>query len=713
MADQLEPDRDQLEQFYDATFRHAGDEGFVSLRVFTQADRKPLFQKLWKAPVKHPRNVIDVATDNARRAANNEPAAQFAPPICVLKPEARWQARESDVLLGLVISVECDENPNDARMALEKILGPATVIVKSGGTWINGGDVREDKLHLHWRLAKPTRAVQEHGKLKRARELAARIVGADKSSVPIVHPMRWPGSWHRKDKPRRCEIVSLNPDQEIDLEAAIAVLEAVAPPEAAKPERQDDAGPADWRFAPDDLLDHDKLAALAMRLVRSGMDKGACVNLLKQNVFVLTGVDEERRKRRLHEIPDMVDSAAAKIEAPPLDVEPCSLAEVVLVIRKRLALKNNNAVYAVLGTIAANLLPGRDPVWLGLIGPPSTAKTELINSTSLLTYVQTVETFTPAGLLSGSPRDKRAKDATGGVLHKIGKFGILAIKDFSTVIELRHEQRSEMMAALRRIYDGEYTRTLGTEGGRTIKWSGKAGLVFGATQAYDAHHAVSGTLGDRPLLLRVEAMQEEQLETSFIDDGAADIRNPIAKAVAGLFAGLAKDQKPQRMSREEYALLKNVVRLAVRIRAGVMRDGYRREIADVHDPEGPARLAISLQQLFSGVILIGVNRAEALDLVRKIALDSVPRIRLAAYYALTDDWQTTREVANAVRLPNTTTLRALEELTAQGVALRDYAKGEGEAEAEPDLLDKGWKGKEKKPKSTGAHRWKLAIPKTT
>ena len=37
---------------------------------------------------------------------------------------------------------------------LEDLLGPATVVVESGGTWVNGGNTPEDKLHLHWRLAR-------------------------------------------------------------------------------------------------------------------------------------------------------------------------------------------------------------------------------------------------------------------------------------------------------------------------------------------------------------------------------------------------------------------------------------------------------------------------------------------------------------------------------------------------------------------------------
>jgi hypothetical protein len=85
---------------------------------------------------------------------------------------------------------------------------------------------------------------------------------------------------------------------------------------------------------------------------------------------------------------------------------------------KWLALEDHTPIYATLGTIAANLLPG-DPVWLGLVGPPSSAKTELLISTSTLPYVIPAATLTPAGLLSGVPKKQHAVGVKGmaGILY--------------------------------------------------------------------------------------------------------------------------------------------------------------------------------------------------------------------------------------------------------------------------------------------------------
>jgi hypothetical protein len=115
--------------------------------------------------------------------------------------------------------------------------------------------------------------------------------------------------------------------------------------------------------------------------------------------------------------------------------------------------------------------------------------------------------------------------------------------------------------------------------------------------------------------------------------------------------------------------------LATRLRAGVERDRIKRDIEAVYDPEGPARLALSLERLFAGLLIIGIEREGAMAMIHAVAMASTPRFRLRVYEALTDKWQKTREIATAVKLPTTTTHRAVEELTAQGLAEREDSGG--------------------------------------
>ena len=170
-----------------------------------------------------------------------------------------------------------------------------------------------------------------------------------------------------------------------------------------------------------------------------------------------------------------VEKLHALIEhsAKPCVHMPCTIEETLAVFDRWLLLPNPMPVYAVLGTIAANLLPG-DPVWLGIIGPPSSAKTEILNSISTLPHVVQAATLTPAGLLSGTPKKQYDKAAKGGLLRAIGDFGIIALKDFGSILSMRPDAKAEVLAALREVYDGAWTRHLGIDGGRTLAWSGKS-----------------------------------------------------------------------------------------------------------------------------------------------------------------------------------------------------------------------------------------------
>ncbi|MBR0778543.1 AAA family ATPase [Bradyrhizobium diazoefficiens] len=325
----LEPDRDQLEIFVDCLFRHCGHDGYVSLRSFTHND-KPLKGALITVRLHYEghRGIVEKAVDSARRAANEPEPCVFCPPIAVFKgaPETGnkgWQAREIDLYLGLAISVECDNHPDEAMAKLEEILGEATAVVRSGGQWINGGEP-EDKLHLHWRLKVPASG-DALARLKEARRLATKIVGGDATNIPAVHCLRWPGSWHRKASPRLCEMVRHNADVEIDLDEALDALRAAAPPEILEPPLggSSAAGCEEWSSLVGNIIAgregevHRSITVLAAKMIASGMGGGAVVNHLRGLMDASSMPRDERWRARYDYVERGVREAEQKFRRKP------------------------------------------------------------------------------------------------------------------------------------------------------------------------------------------------------------------------------------------------------------------------------------------------------------------------------------------------------------------------------------------------------------
>jgi hypothetical protein len=149
-----EPDREQIATFADALFRHAR-EGYVSHRAFVEGASKAF--RISATPVNCGLStVVDVAVDDARRAANNPKPVVFCPPICTFATDKR--ATEKDIVEGLALAVECDRHAEGAQAILECVLGPLTISVLSGGRYVDPdtGEV-ENKRHLHWRLGAPAK----------------------------------------------------------------------------------------------------------------------------------------------------------------------------------------------------------------------------------------------------------------------------------------------------------------------------------------------------------------------------------------------------------------------------------------------------------------------------------------------------------------------------------------------------------------------------
>jgi RecA-family ATPase len=327
----LEPDREQIATFVRGLFKHAAPGTYVSLRSFYDDDSDKSFE-IQCVAVDNRDDVIERAYHQAKRAANAKRRIVFCPPTATFSNTAH--AGKADVADGLELSAECDAKPQAARALLEKMLGPPTIAVESGGEWLNTdtGEL-EPKLHLHWRLRKPARE-DDRVRLEEARKFVIDIVGSDPSHAPICHPIRWPGSTHRKGEPKLCRIVAENPEREIDLYTAHAALKAAAPAINDNPTRDDaQAAPPNWGELIGKVLSsesyHVPLTRLAAKLLAAGMHAGAVVTMLQGWMEASAGPRDARWQARYDDIPRAVSTAQetfGKVAAPSMPLKIVSAA---------------------------------------------------------------------------------------------------------------------------------------------------------------------------------------------------------------------------------------------------------------------------------------------------------------------------------------------------------------------------------------------------
>jgi hypothetical protein len=239
------PDRSELARFVAAMFCRADRGSFVSMRAFyDHKDGFALYPDWQTVRVTgNDDDIVDAAEDLAGLAALDDEAIVFAPPIATFNN--RDKADEASVANGVVISAELDNNPAAGRQRLEAVLGTATIVMESGGLWSDPetGELIP-RLHTHWRLAVPTRIRIEHDFLKEANRFATILAGGDPSCVPLVHPLRWAGSVHRKAEPRLSRIIEYHPEVEISWQEAHSRLRAAVEAEG----KAASTGPAQASF---------------------------------------------------------------------------------------------------------------------------------------------------------------------------------------------------------------------------------------------------------------------------------------------------------------------------------------------------------------------------------------------------------------------------------------------------------------------------------
>jgi hypothetical protein len=311
-----------------------------------------------------------------------------------------------------------------------------------------------------------------------------------------------------------------------------------------------------------------------------------------------------------------------------------SLLHVIETFQQWMYLPDPGPVLVTLATVAANRMDG-DPVWTLLIGPAGSAKSETLQSLEGLHDVHPAGTLTEAGLLSGT----------------------------------------RLLAALREIYDGSWTRILGSDGGIIRSWKGKVGFLGGCTEVIDRHHAVMATMGERFLLYRMPRMDETEQAHGALAHArkGALMRRELALSTTGFLSSLDLPAGIPEAEGEDRDRLVALASLVARCRSAVERSGYHRDIELIPGPEAPTRIIIALDRLRAGLVALGLTPEDVWRLVVKVGLDCMPVVRHALLDLLwghngDPTWSFSR-LAEATGYSTSHVSRQLEDLKVHGIAV--------------------------------------------
>ncbi|MBV9486449.1 MAG: hypothetical protein JO246_10360 [Frankiaceae bacterium] len=405
---------------------------------------------------------------------------------------------------------------------------------------------------------------------------------------------------------------------------------------------------------------------LVVHSEEAGLPTGGGQRLTPFRVFAHLhhGGDEKEAARDIREqrteAAQMLGLVPARHPAPSGDDPAIALDRCEATFRRWLGdTFDMSSLHAQLAVMAVERMNG-DPLWLMVISGSGNAKTESVSALAGggAHVISTISS--PAGLLSASPYKDRDEDATGGLLRKIGNRGVLVVKDFTSILSMGRDMRTELLAAFREIYDGKWDRNVGTDGGTTLLWVGRLGLVGAVTTAWDTHHAVIAVMGDRFALIRTDS------NSNRIEIGRQATKNVGSeKAMRADLAGAVKDvlaaantADPITLTDEETERLLRAADLVTRARSAVDRD-YKGTPLMAHMAEAPTRFSKQLVQVVRGSVAVGLDRDKAMRLAIRCARDSVPPLRMLlldylAEYSVIGEYIPMHEIRKGVDKPRTT-----------------------------------------------------------
>jgi hypothetical protein len=381
----------------------------------------------------------------------------------------------------------------------------------------------------------------------------------------------------------------------------------------------------------------------------------------------------------------------AREETPHVERPVVDLAQIIDAAREYLDLPDPAPLLVTLAVGATRDLEEL-PVWLLVVGAASGGKTEAISVLDDVADAR-LDDVTAAGMLSWKGGKK---PAPVGVLTRVPTpNALVTFGDLSSLLASSDRGgRDQTFALLRKTYDGHVVRDLGNAP-EPLKWEGRLTVVGAVTDAIDNYAAHADALGPRWVYLRLPRRDTEAKRRAAriarrggLEQARDHLRHLASEAVtiAARYVNAIEIPDPLADQLESAALV------CAWGRAAVPRHGYgRRDIDGLPSIEEPGRIVRQLRGLARGALALGLDPGYVAQLVRRVALDSMPAARRQTLDVLADgEPLTTAAIARRGGMHRHVARRQLEEFEAIGLVRSDRAGAEP-GEDEPDRRTATWK----------------------
>ncbi|KPK23307.1 MAG: hypothetical protein AMJ70_03835 [Dehalococcoidia bacterium SG8_51_3] len=342
------------------------------------------------------------------------------------------------------------------------------------------------------------------------------------------------------------------------------------------------------------------------------------------------------------------------------DTPSMSRNEYLTILSKWLYLEDTQAIDIIMATAISISLPG-DPVWLFLIGPAGSSKTELLRSLKG-EHIHSISSLTPQTFISGLKGIQNAD-----LLPKLdGK--LLIIKDFTSILSKKGEDQAAIFADLREAYDGYLEKSYGSGVG-TKGFQSKFGIIAAVTDAIDKYHIVHSQLGERFLKCRLRTNPKAAIDrASDLAGQEEEMRRELSTATKSVFNCYSNQAKELVLVEVEETIQERIKALAdvtAKLRSEVPRDRLHKVL---YHPQAEVGTRINKQLLKLGQSLAifyenaSVGEDEYGALLR-IAKDSIPRQRTQLVEGLYNaEPMNTKEAGDIANIPTDTAKELLEDL---------------------------------------------------